>query len=282
MIIEEKKIVLITGTNSGFGLLATLELAKRGYQVVATMRDLSKKDLLIERAKQLNIVQSIDVVKLNVTSEDQINAVKKHIEEQYGRLDVLINNAGYSVGGMTEQLEISQWKEQLDTNVFGVVAITKACLPLLRRTQAAKIINLGSISGRIGFPGLAPYVTSKFALSGFSESLRLELLPFNISVSLIEAGSFKTNIWDKGLAGVQSQRNDEYGPFLRKIYDEAEQTAKSAADPEEVIKLMVKISEAQKPKFRYQVGKGVKKLIFFKSVLPWFVIEWFVKRRLMK
>ena len=223
-------------------------------------------------ANQLHL-DNLKILQLDVTNLDQINELKESIYKQYETIDILINNAGYSVGGMTEHVSLQEWREQLDTNLFGVIAVTKAFLPLMRKKRGGKIINLGSISGRFGFPGLGPYVTSKFALSGFSESLRLELLPFHIYVSLIEAGSFKTDIWEKALSNNHFADENDYTPYLKKIYQAAEQSAKNAADPKEVIQVIQKICSSNKPKFRYQVGKGVRSLVILKNLLPWSFAE---------
>ncbi|ARK28421.1 SDR family oxidoreductase [Halalkalibacter krulwichiae] len=276
----DKQIVLITGSSSGFGYLTTLELAKRGYLVIATMRDLTKKTALIHQAKQLNITENIITIQLDVTDETQLQKLEDTIKQRFGKIDILINNAGYSVGGVTEQIDVNTWKAQLETNVFGVIAVTKAFLPLMRERRAGKIINIGSISGQFGFPGLGPYVTSKFALSGFSESLRLELLPFNIHVSLIEAGSFKTKIWTKALNQKSSYHNEDYDQFVSNVRQAANRSADDAEDPQKVIHVILQICTAERPKFRYQVGKGVKRLLALKNFLPWPIIEWAIQKKL--
>ncbi|MBU9721225.1 MULTISPECIES: SDR family oxidoreductase [Bacillaceae] len=275
-----KQIVLITGASSGFGHLAALELAEKGYHVLATMRDSNKMQDLYRVAKTQNLASNIDIINLDVTDSSQINKMKEYIDDNYGTVDILINNAGYSLGGITEFIDMEEWELQMQTNIIGVIAITKAVLPLMRERRSGKIINIGSISGRLGFPGMAPYVTSKFALEGFSESLRLELLPFNIKVSIIEAGSYKTNIWEKGLRNVKIVDHPDYSQFFDKIKDNAQRTAYTASDPMEVIKLLVKICSNENPKLRYQVGKGVKLLILLKSILPWNIIERIIHRKL--
>ena len=269
----EKEIVLITGASSGFGYKTALHLAKDGYLVIATMRDLHKKEALLDEARMQNTLQNIVVLQLDVTNKEDLNDVKNVINSTYGRLDVLINNAGYCLGGMTEYVEMIQWEQQLNTNVLGVVATTKAFIPMMRKRRKGKIINIGSISGRFGFPGLGAYTTSKFALSGFSESLRLELAPFNVSVSLIEAGAFKTSIWDKSLEDVDYEYDQDYENYSQFITNKAKESAKQAEDPSQVIELIVKICRSKKPRFRYPIGKGVKRMIYLKTVLPWFFIE---------
>ncbi|WP_209124947.1 SDR family oxidoreductase [Alkalihalobacillus sp. BA299] len=276
----DKEIVLITGTNSGFGYLATIELASKGYFVIATMRDVSKKQDLLKEAKQRKLTELIEVFPLDVTNEQQIEDVKQHMKERYGRIDILINNAGYSVGGMTELLEVEEWKKQFETNLFGVIAVTKAFLPMMREKRKGKIINIGSISGRVGFPGLGPYVSSKFALAGYSESLRLELLPFNISVSLLEPGSYKTDIWEKALGKMNLATVSEYDIYMKKIYAEAKRSGEQAADPNEVVQVILNICKSNKPKFRYPIGKGIRSIIFIKNILPWSFIESLVQRKM--
>ncbi|RXI95530.1 SDR family oxidoreductase [Anaerobacillus alkaliphilus] len=276
----EKEIVLITGTSSGFGFLTALQLAQKGYLVVATMRNLGKRVALEAEAKKRKLEEHLEILELDVTNTDHIIRVKEYIETKFGRLDILINNAGYCAGGMTEHLSLDEWRKQLETNLFSVVAVTKAFLPLMREKRRGKIINIGSISGRFGFPAMGPYAASKWALSGFSESLRLEVLPFGIYVSLIEAGSFKTEIWDKSLEGVEVSGQDDYEKGIGFVYKYAKQSARDAADPSEVIHRILKICQTKRPKLRYQVGKGVRLQILSKALLPWSMIEKMILKKM--
>ncbi|WP_088105527.1 SDR family oxidoreductase [Halalkalibacter urbisdiaboli] len=277
-----KEIVVITGTSSGFGFLSALALAKNGFFVVATMRDLSKSGALVKAARENNVETLLDIVQLDVNDHAQIVKTVSYVLNKYKKIDILINNAGCCVAGMTEELEVQAWRTQFETNFFSIVTLTKTVLPVMRQRRKGKIINVGSISGRIGFPGLGPYVSSKHALGGFSESLRFELLPFNIHVSLIEAGSFQTNIWDKALEQVKSKQNSDYTSIVKKVYKKAEHSAKSAGDPNEVVEIIRSICADDNPKFRYQIGKGVKATIFIKHLLPWRFFESVVKRTLYK
>ena len=118
--------------------------------------------------------------------------------EDFGKVDVLINNAGYAGAGFVEEVSMEEYRKQFETNVFGVLAVTKAFLPLMRKQGQGCIINISSISGKVAFPGLSPYIASKHAIEGWSESLRLEMQPFGVKVVLIEPGSYKTNIWSTG------------------------------------------------------------------------------------
>jgi len=269
-----RKIVLITGCSSGFGSLVALSLAQKHFTVIATMRNLTHCDQLIEKAEKLHISEEhLLIYQLDVTHNDEIESLKQIITDKYGRLDVLINNAGYSQGGVIEDIAIEKWKQQFKTNFFGVVSVTKAFLPMMRQARSGKIIQMGSISGRLGLPGLGPYASSKFALEGFSESLRLELKPFNVYTSLIEAGSYQTSIWQKGIeSAVQSDIND-YQSLMSFMNTYARKQQQSSESPQKVVDLIHHICETDRPRFRYSIGKGVKVGISLKSILPWSIVE---------
>lgn len=271
------KTVLITGTSSGFGLLATVGLAKKGYHVIATMRDLKRQGELVMLAEKERIRDLITFERMDVTKKDEIATLFTIVEKRFGKLDVLINNAGFAQGGFLKELDEEDWYRQFETNFFGVVRVTKTFLPLLRKSGGGKIINISSISGYFGFPGLGPYVASKHALEGFSESLRLELLEENITVSLVEPASFKTKIWEKGLAAIDFQR--ERSLFQQNLIAQARRNITASADPEDVVRVIIKICESEKPGLRYPVGKGAKPLYHIKSLLPWSLVEWIVHWR---
>lgn len=166
------QIALITGTSSGFGMLSALTLAEKGYQVIASMRDLSRKDELVQQAEQAGVLGQIHLVTMDVTDTASIESAVSEIIEKFGRVDVLVNNAGFAVGGFMEEVSMEEWRRQMDTNFFGLVEVTKNIIPLMRKQQTGTIINVSSVSGLFGFPGYAPYAASKFAVEGFSESLR--------------------------------------------------------------------------------------------------------------
>jgi len=278
----KKENVLITGTSSGFGFLTTLTLAKKGYHVIATMRDIKKKTSLLEEAKKNGVFDSIDIVSLDVTDEKQIQKVVEYVSTTYGSLDILINNAGYCTGGITETIPLSSFKEQFDTNFFGVIAVTKAFLPFMRKQRKGKIINIGSVSGSFGFPAMAPYVSSKFALRGYSESLRLELLPFNIFVSLVEPGSYQTNIWEKGLENVQLSVESDYQHLVNNVFKEATNAKENGNNPLEVAEKLAFICSVKKPAFYYAIGKETKRLVGLKKWIPWSLLEKIITYKLTR
>ncbi|GKU81632.1 oxidoreductase [Niallia sp. NCCP-28] len=265
-----KKIAVITGANSGFGLLATLEFAKEGYEVVAAMRDINKCSLLMEKAKEQGIAEYITIFSLEITSANDIKKLQEHMQKK-GRIDVLINNAGFAGAGFAEEISIEEYKNQFETNLFGTIAVTQNLLPIMRRQGFGKIILMSSISGKVGFPGLSPYVSSKFALEGWSESLRLELLPFSIYVSLVEPGSYQTNIWSTGkkISERSQLETSPYYQYMNSIEGYLEKNRENYGNPIEVAKRIVQIAKEKKPRLRYVIGKGVKQTILIKHLLPW-------------
>ncbi|QGQ99940.1 SDR family oxidoreductase [Paenibacillus psychroresistens] len=273
-------IVLITGTSSGFGLLTAIALGKAGYHVIATMRDLSKQNRLIERATAENIIQNIECMQLDVTDEKSINQTIKTILAKYQRIDVLVNNAGYAVGGCVEDIPLEVWREQFETNFFGLITLTQAVLPIMRQQKQGKIINISSISGRLGFPGYAAYSASKFAVEGFSESLRHEMLPFGVYVVIVEPGSYKTEIWDKGFANMQTSPESAYRTQLEAVLRYSHKAAKTSPDPQLIADLIVRITAKASPKLRYPLGKGARLSIWGKALLPLKWFEWMLHKLL--
>ncbi|MHA6529991.1 SDR family oxidoreductase [Paenibacillus sp. BAC0078] len=274
------RIALITGTSSGFGLLTALALAGKGYKVVATMRDLSRQGELIRQAEQTGVSGQIQLMTLDVTDAASIDSAVASIIESFGRIDVLVNNAGFAVGGYVEEVSMDEWRRQMETNFFGLVAVTKAVLPVMRSQREGLIINVSSVSGLNGFPGYGPYAASKFAVEGFSESLRHELLSFGIRVVLVEPASFRTPIWGKGLEGMHTSADSPYREKLEEVLTYSRRSAETAPDPIRVAELIARITEMKAPKLRYPVGKGSRLLMIGKALLPWKTLEGIIARSL--
>ncbi|SEM18572.1 NADP-dependent 3-hydroxy acid dehydrogenase YdfG [Mesobacillus persicus] len=275
-----QKTAIVTGSSSGFGLLIVLALAKKGFHVIATMRDPSKASLLLEEAQKLNVVERIRVEPLDVTMKESITNFKLVLAE-LSSIDVLVNNAGKAMGGFCEELSVEDYREQFETNFFGVIAVTQAVLPFMRGQGSGRIINISSISGRVGFPGLSPYTASKHALEGFSESLRLEVKPFGIDVVLIEPGSYKTNIWT-GMDQVDTKEQSPYYSFMRSLKKQIESEKPNHGDPEAVASLVAQVaSQKNTPDLRYPIGKGVKTNIHLKNLLPWKTLESIILKKLL-
>ncbi|MEH7382799.1 oxidoreductase [Bacillus sp. JJ1533] len=278
----EKPIVIITGASSGFGLLSAIEFLKKGFFVVATMRNLHKKEQILNQINDLTLKENLIFCQLDVSDAYSLQAFQLTLQK-LGRVDVLLNNAGFATGGFAEEISISEYKEQFETNFFGLIEVTKLVLPFMRQQRSGKIINLSSISGQIGFPGLSPYVASKYALEGWCESLQLEIRPFGIHVALIEPGSFQTNIWSSGkkIATKSTLPTSPYYEMMKKIEARLENNHASYGNPIEVAKFIVKL--ALKPsltKLRYPIGKGTRLSILLKNSLPWKMWEAVVFRML--
>ncbi|WP_175989324.1 SDR family oxidoreductase [Bacillus sp. Marseille-Q1617] len=278
----DRKIAIVTGANSGFGLLSSIELASREFYVLATMRDIKKADELKKMAKTRGVESYITILPLDVTSEESIEGFKETLNEKYTSVDILLNNAGYALGGFAEEVGINEYREQFETNVFGVMAVTQIVLPFMRDQGNGKIINMSSISGRFGFPGLSPYVSSKHALEGYSESLRLELKPFGIDVFLIEPGSYQTNIWTSGkkVASRSLEKESPYYTYMEKIETELENGQEKLGNPEEIAAIVGDIAAGKVTAFRIPAGRGTKLTILLKAILPWNRVEKMILKKL--
>jgi NAD(P)-dependent dehydrogenase (short-subunit alcohol dehydrogenase family) len=188
---NKKKVVMVTGSSSGIGFETSLLLAKKGFVTYATMRNLAKSNKIIELKQKEKL--PLEVLKLDVTDDKSVKDAIGKVANEQGRIDVLVNNAGYGLVGPLEELSIEEFKEQFETNVFGVIRVTQLVLPIMRKQRNGTIVNISSIAGRIGFPLTPAYVSSKFALEGLSESVSYELEQFGIKVILVEPGVIKTN-----------------------------------------------------------------------------------------
>jgi NAD(P)-dependent dehydrogenase (short-subunit alcohol dehydrogenase family) len=265
------KIAVITGTSSGFGLMTAIELARKGFTVAASMRNTSKSAELLREAKKHKVESKIIVYELDVTDEVSIQTFQSQIIKDFGKVDLLVNNAGYAGAGFVEEVSMVEYRKQFETNVFGVFAVTKAFLPLMRKQGQGWIINISSISGKVAFPGLSPYIASKHALEGWSESLRLEMQPFGVKVVLIEPGSYKTNIWSTGkqVAAESLQSQSPYHEYMKRIEGYISEGEKSFGDPLEIARKITEIAVMENPKLRFPIGNGVKASILVRNFLPW-------------
>ncbi len=276
-----ERIALVTGASSGFGLLTSLSLANKGCRVVATMRDPQRRDPLLQEAERLGVADKLEVARLDVTDAASIEAVVAQTLERYGRIDVLVNNAGYAVGGFVEEVPLEAWRAQLETNLIGVVAVTQAVLPAMRRQGEGTVIHIGSVSGRVGLPGYGVYAASKFAVEGFSESLRHEVAPYGIRVYLVEPGAYRTPIWDKGFATIHAKPDSPYERMLNAVLGFARKSAESAPHPREVAALVARLAVSSRTKtLRHPIGQGARTLVAASRFVPWRWIEAAIRRTL--
>jgi NAD(P)-dependent dehydrogenase (short-subunit alcohol dehydrogenase family) len=264
------KVALITGTSSGFGLLTTVELAKRGYKVVATMRDTTRRGKLDEALGAAGLKDSVDIRRMDITDQGTLFATVEQIIKYHTRIDVLVNNAGFAMAGFAEDMRYAEIRQQFETNFFGHVAVTKSVLPVMRAQKSGHIIMVSSISGLVAQPVVSSYSASKFALEGWSEALRIETHSLGVRVVLVEPGAFATDIWDRNVKvgafaldpkSPNHERGGRYSQFVK--------TQVTKADPTIVSTLIADIADNPNPRLRYVVGRDAKMQLWLKRLLPW-------------
>jgi NAD(P)-dependent dehydrogenase (short-subunit alcohol dehydrogenase family) len=269
-----EKIAVITGTSSGIGLLTSVELAKAGFRVVATMRDLVRRARLDLAVSAAGVGATIDVRELDVTKFEAMPAFVESVLRDYGRIDVLVNNAGFPVAGFAEDIRLEELRQQFETNFFGAVALTKAVLPAMRKQRSGHIIQVSSIVGLNGAVSVSSYAASKHALEGWSETLRLELNALGIKVVLVEPGAFQTDIWTRG-AVMGKEATKPSSPNLQRSLNVRERITKIPKDdPAIVARAIAAIAQDSNPRLRYLVGRDAKMQLAMKRLLPW---KWYEK-----
>ncbi len=260
------KVVLITGCSTGIGRDLANQLTRAGYAVVATAR----------KAESLDNVQAGLKLSLDVTQPESIQKVVDSTMRKYGRIDVLVNNAGYSQIGALEELKDDQIEKMYDVNVFGALRMIRAVVPFMRLQKAGRIINISSIAGRLVTPVNGTYSSSKFALEALSDAMRLELEPFNIQVIIVEPGAVKTN-FDQTVHshgdGILSNPNSPYLPLYREYQRASNEMRMKEPGPEAVSKVIQQALAAPKPKTRYLAGVDFSvKLVIALRDLFWDVV----------
>jgi len=275
-----QRTALITGASSGFGLLTTLTLARRGWHVLATMRDLGRRERLEAAAEAGGVLDSIEVLALDVTDNEQIAAVAASFAARPGPLHAVVNNAGFAMAGFAEDVSDGELRRQFDTNFFGAAAVTRAFLPQLRRQGFGHIVMVSSGSGRMGFPGVSSYVASKFALEGWTETLRLEMKPLGIQVALVEPGSFETDIWTRN-ALISAGTRDAQSPNAARVArwrERMEANTNKKANPQIVADAIAGLVENPRPRLRTVLGRDIKMGLWLRRLLPWSVFERIVSK----
>jgi short-subunit dehydrogenase len=244
-----KQNILVTGSSSGFGLLIANKLQQSGYNVIGTSRNPEK---FVSKLP-------FKMIALDLDSEQSINTFSERLFKEIPQLDILINNAGFLVSGIAEEIPIELGRQQLETNFWGTIKVTNAILPHFRKQKFGKIITVGSIIGLVSFPNAAYYAASKHALEGYFKALRYELNEFNIDVAMIQPAAFKTSIMDNSSSPIN--KISDYNSLRSKIEKFTNELAKSAEDPKMVADKVLKVVQTEKPKFRNIVGKGTSILI---------------------
>jgi len=258
--------ILITGSSTGIGRACAVRFAELGYHVFAGVRKPADGEALRAHSSE-----NVEPVLLDVTSAQSIAATMATVGA--GPLAGLVNNAGIATMGPLELVPIDSWRKQFEVNVIGLVAVTQACLPALRLGRG-RIVNVGSIADRCALPGSGPYDSSKFAVGAITDVLRMELRPWGISVSLIEAGAIATPIWDKSQREadelgrqVEPERYALYRNLMETVQQEVAQSARTASPVAALVKTVEHAMTARRPRTRYLVGRDTS-LWRFLSWLP--------------
>jgi len=255
---EGKKVVLITGASSGIGKSAAEIFSKKGWKVYAGFRK--------TRAK----IPGCEMVYLDVCESSSIKKAISLVGKKEGRLDALVNNAGYGLFGAIEDIGQKEFREQFETNVFGLVETTREALPLIRASRG-RIVNVSSVVGKISFPFTGAYSSSKFAVEAISDALRLEMRPFGVKVSVIEPGPIKTNFSRNALMTsdkIMTNKTSPYAEYYRRRAELNKTSAENGLSPDSVGKAIFEACHSKNPKPRYLVAGPVGLAVFLKWALP--------------
>ena len=246
-----EKVALVTGSSSGIGYETSLALAKDGYHTFASMRNVNKGEKMKQIAKQEDL--PIEIIELDVNDEDSIKSAIKKVVKVSGRIDVLVNNAGYGQFGCTEDLSIEDFKKQFETNFFSIVRIIQNVAPIMRKQGSGIIVNISSVAGRMGLPGSPAYISTKFALEGLSECLRYELGMFGIKTTMIEPGVIKTNFFDS-MKITESKIDPKYKELTDHILAGLKMMAEMGTPPSQVAEVVIKAIHDKEILPRYVAG----------------------------
>ena len=273
-----EKVAVVTGSSSGIGFETSLALAREGYFTFATMRDVKKAGTIKKIVEEENL--PLKVIELDVDNEDSVeNAIKSIIDEKQ-RIDVLVNNAGWGIWGTGEDVSLEEFREQFETNFFSIVRLIQKVAPTMRKQGSGDIVNISSIAGRIGFPVSTAYISSKFALEGFSESLRFELGEFGINVIIIEPGVIKTNFFDSMRTAKKADVGETYRDITLKVMTGVKMMAEMGTHPKEVANVIINSIKEEKPLPRYVVGNDAAMFLEAKKMKTDIEFENYLKKEL--
>lgn len=259
------KTILITGTSSGIGKAAVLEFAKHGWNVAATLRQ-------PEKEQAFRNLSNVKRYALDVTHPESIHKALTDAKRDFGSIDVIVNNAGYGLDGVFEAMTDESIEKQFNTNVFGLMRVTREAIKIMREQGSGKIIQISSVGGRVTFPLFSIYHATKFAVEGFTESLHYELLPFNIQVKLIEPGLIQTEFTGRSREFVKPDYTSVYDSYLKKFEKAAANAMKNAESADVVAKAIYQAATDTGNRLRYPIGSPAPLLLRLRELLPdsWF------------
>ncbi len=253
--------ILITGASSGIGKITAKYFAERGWNVAATMRT-------PEKETELNQIANIKLYHLDVTNDDSITQAINSIVKDFGKIDVLLNNAGYGAVGVFEKATREQIQKQFDTNVFGVMNVTRQILPYFRAQKGGTIINVSSMGGRLTFPLYSVYHATKWALEGWAESLQFEVRQFGIRIKNIEPGAIKTDFLGRSMDLFTKESLKDYDRYEEIANKNMDESYKSAPDGTVVAKTIFRAANDSSYKLRYPASGQASMFLFLRRLLP--------------
>jgi NAD(P)-dependent dehydrogenase (short-subunit alcohol dehydrogenase family) len=269
------ELVLITGTSTGIGLAAAIECAAAGHQVVATMRNLDRRKPLEEAAKARGVTVSVE--QLDVTA-DGVGAKVRELILKYGPFYAAVNNAGIAVGGAFEEQSEIDVREQFETNVFGLMAVTRAFLPRMRERGAGRIVNVSSLGGRYTLPFFGVYNSTKYAVESLSDGLRWELRAFGIDVVLVEPGVIRTNFESTAVGNIDRFATTAYGPVMARYEQLSKMGDRFASEPIVIAKAIRRATEARRPAARYVAPWHNAAMILMSKIVPQRMWDWAMRK----
>lgn len=271
--LNDKKVVLVTGASSGIGKCCAEYLSQRGFRVYGTSR---RQDLTDSQRRSSN-ESLFQMIQMDVTDESSVNKGIDYIMTRESSIDVVVNNAGSAIIGSLEDTTIEEVKSQFETNFFGTLRVCRAVLPVMRQQRSGHIISISSIGGLVGLPFQSAYSASKFALEGAMEALRLEMRPFGIQVVLVEPGDIKTEITQHRQKAKHSTRNPAYRDTFQRVVQLVESGERNGPKPEHVAKRIKKVIKMDSPSLRYTAGKISQRIaVPLKKILPFSLFEFFI------
>lgn len=278
---NNQKVAVVTDSSSGIGFETSLLLSRNQFVTYSTMRILKKSDELLKLAAKERI--PLKVIQLDVNDDSLVISAIDIIVKENGRIDVLVNNAGYDLFGSLEELTIDEIKGQFETNFFGVIRACRAVIPTMRKQGSGTILNISSLRGRIGLvPFLTAYHASKYAVEGFTKSLRQELAQFNIDVILIEPGAIRSNFIDNSKSGKNyNPENSPYASTIQKIFEGFQSIMADSSHPRVVAEMILRAVNTSYPNVRYPVGKDAEYILKIRTELSNNELEKWVRESYM-
>ena len=274
------KIVLITGATAGIGRMTALHLAKLGHHVIASGRKPAELATLREEARTQSAGAKVDTLLLDVTSPASIAAAVAEVDTlTNGRgLDVLVNNAGFGVLGPTSEISDAEMRRQYETNVFGLMNVTRAFLPRMMSRRAGRIINVSSVGGRITLPYFGVYNSTKYAVESLSDAMRYELRPFGIDVTMIEPGIIRTNFESTATTNLQALADGPFNVAVQKYAEISKRADRFASNPIVIAKAIARAVNARRPAARYVAPFSTNFVILFARLFPTRMWDWAMRK----